>query len=458
MNLKSITNLFIVAFLATNLLQAQDSTAVNRTKIDGVSAVVGDYVVLDSDVDKMYVELKSQGVSTEDVTRCNIMGKLLEDKLYAHHAIQDSITVSDDEINSDVNQQIDYMKSQMGGDMKKVLSFYKKDDETAFRKELFELIKTNKLAGLMTKKIVEDVEISPEEVYTFFNEIPEADRPTFGTELKIAQIIIKPKTPQKEIDKVIDRLKQFKADVLENGASFASKAVLYSKDEPSRSTGGKYTLHRKKPRMVKEFRDVAFSLEEGEISEPFKSEFGYHIITVDQIRGQEIDIRHILLMPEASNENIDEARATIDTLRTRIVNKELTFEEAALEFSDEKETKFDGGQLRNPETFDHSFELTKMDPSLYAQVVNLKEGEVSDPILEYSRTGEAFYKILVVTDRKEEHVATYGKDFLKIKKLALSEKQINTIAKWQQEKIKDTYIKITGDYRDCEYTNNWLKK
>lgn len=458
MNLRFITSLTAIFILATSIVVAQDSTSVKKIKVDGVSAVVGDYIVLDSDVDRMYVELKSQGVSTADVTRCNIMGKLLEDKLYAHNAVQDSIVVSDDEIESTVNQQIDYMKSQVGGDIKKVLAFYKKDDEPAFRKELFELIKINKLAGLMQNKIVENVEISPEEVYTFFNEIPKEDRPTFGTELKVAQIIIKPKVPQSETDKVIDRLKQFKADVLENGASFASKAVLYSKDEPSRSTGGKYTLHRKKPRMVKEFRDAAFSMEEGEISEPFKTDFGYHILMVDKIRGQEVDIRHILLIPETSNDNIDEARATIDTLRTRIVDKEFTFAEAALEFSDEKETKFDGGLLRNPETFDHSFELTKMDPTLYSQVIDLPEGEVSQPILEYSRTGKAFYKLLMVTDRKEEHVAEYGKDFLKIKELALKEKQIEAIAKWQEEKIKDTYIKITGEYRDCDYTNNWLKK
>jgi len=453
-NLKFIINSLVILLAFTTIVSAQDE----KVKIDGVSAVVGEYIVLDSDVDKMFVELKSQGVSTADFTRCNVMGKLLEDKLYAHHAIQDSIVVSNDEVESTVNQQIDYMKSQVGGDMEKVLKFYKKDDEVAFRKELFDLIKTNKLAGQMTKKIVSDVEISPEEVYTFFNEIPKDDRPTFGTELKVAQIIIKPKTPEAAIDKVKDRLKQFKADVLENGASFASKAVLYSKDEPSRSTGGKYTLHRKKPRMVKEFRDAAFSLEEGEISEPFKSEFGYHIVMVDKIRGQEVDVRHILLMPEVSNENLEEAKSLVDTLRLRIFNKEITFEKAALEFSDEKETKFDGGRLRNPETFDHTFELTKMDPSLYSQVVSLEEGVVSNPILEYDRTGKAFYKLLVVTDKKEEHVAEYGKDFLKIKELALKEKQIETVADWQEEKIKDTYIKITGEYRDCDYTNNWLKK
>ena len=233
---------------------------------------------------------------------------------------------------------------------------------------------------------------------------------------------------------------------------------MYSKDEGSRPTGGKYTVNRKKPRFVKEFREAAFSLEEGEISEPFKSEHGYHILMVDQIRGQEVDVRHILLMPEVSNVNLEDAKKLADTIRKRIIDKEITFQKAALEFSDEKETKFDGGKLRNPETYDHNFELTKMDPSLYSQVINLEEGIVSDPILEYDRTGKAFYKILLISDKKDEHIAEYGKDFLKIKELAKKEKQIKTVADWQTEKIKDTYIKITGEYRDCEFTNNWLKK
>jgi len=453
-NLKFTINSLVILLAFSVSVSAQEK----KVKIDGVAAVVGEYVVLDSDVDKMFIELKSQGVSTEDFTRCNVMGKLLEDKLYAHNAIQDSITVSSDEVESTVNQQIDYMKSQVGGDMEKVLKFYKKDDEVAFRKELFDLIKTNKLAGQMTRKIVEEVEVSPEEVYSFFNEIPKEDRPTFGAELKVSQIVVKPKTPQAEIDKVIDKLKQFKADVLENGASFASKAVLYSKDEGSRPTGGKYTIHRKKPRFVKEFREAAFSLEAGEISEPFKSDHGYHILMVDQVRGQEVDVRHILLRPNISNANLEEAKKLADTIRKRILDEEITFQKAALEFSDEKETKFDGGKLRNPETYDHNFELTKMDPSLYSQVINLQEGIVSNPVLEYDRSGKAFYKLLMISDKKEEHVAEYGKDFLKIEELALKEKQIKAVAEWQEEKIKDTYIKITGEYRDCEYTNNWLKK
>ncbi len=427
-------------------------------KVDGVAGVVGDYIVLDSDIDKTLVQLKAQGVSTEEISRCELFGKLLEDKLYAHHAIQDSIEVSDAEIRSYVDQQVNQFLQQTNGSMERLLEFYNKDDEKSFRDEMFEINKANKLASEMQRKIVEDVEVTPEEVRQFFNNIPKEEKPTFGTELKVAQIVILPKPNEVETQKVIDLLKQIKADVVDNGSSFATKAVLYSEDEGSRSKGGKYTLNRKRPRMVKEFRDVAFRLQEGEVSDPFKTDFGYHIIKLDQIRGQEYDVRHIVIKPEVNSETLKDAKEKLEKIRKRIVDGELDFKEAAREFSDEKETKQDGGQLINPETQDYSFELTRMDPELYAQIQELKSGELSLVLTDQDRINNTKFKILTVTDRIDEHEADFARDYLKIKELALQEKQFKAVGKWQEEKIMDTYVKIMGEHRDCEYSSNWLKK
>lgn len=427
-------------------------------KIDGVAAVIGDYVVLDSDIDKTFQQLKDQGVSTTDISRCQLFGKLLEDKLYAHHAIQDSIEVSDAEIRSYVDQQIGQFLQQTNGSMERLLEFYNKDDEKSFRDEMFEINKSNKLASEMQRKIVEEVEVTPEEVRQFFNDIPKEERPTFGTELKVAQIVVLPKPTVAGIQKVIDLLKQIKADVVDNGSSFATKAVLYSEDEGSRSKGGKYTLNRKQPRMVKEFRDVAFRLQEGEVSEPFKSDFGFHIIKLDKIRGQEYDVRHIVIKPEVNTETLKDAKEKLEKIRKRIVDGELDFKEAAREFSDEKETKQDGGQLINPETQDYSFELTRMDPELYSQIQELKSGEVSLVLKDQDRINNTKFKLLTVTDRIDEHEADFARDYLKIKELALQDKQFKAIEKWQNEKIMDTYVKIIGEHRDCEYSSNWLKK
>jgi peptidyl-prolyl cis-trans isomerase SurA len=435
----------------------KDSIKTNqRFKVDGVAAVVGDFVVLESDIDKMYIELQSQGASIKDVTPCSLAGRLMENKLYAHHAIQDSIIVSDAEVNATVDQQLSYMTQQVGS-MEKVLEFYKKDNEAEFRAELFEINKQNRLAAEMQNKIVDAVEITPEEVREFFTGIPEDQRPVFGDEVEIAQIVVKPEIPQQERQRIIDRLKEMRADILDNGASFATKAVLYSQDPGSRSSGGKISLSRTDP-FVKEFKDAAFSLQEGEVSEPFETEFGYHILTVDKIRGQQVDVRHILLIPDVSEETKQKAFEEIENVREKIANGDLKFGQAAREVSDEKETRESGGQLVNPTTGDTRFELSKIDPLLYEQVVNLKEGEVSPVLTDQDNTGRPFYKIITVTDRYTEHKADYAQDYNKIKDLALRDKQLKAIEKWQREKIKDTYIKVNGKYRECEYSSNWLKQ
>jgi len=432
-----------------------DST--KRIKIDGVVAVVGDFVILDSDIDKQFLELEQRGASIKDITRCELFGKLLEDKLYMHHAIQDSLEVDDVEIRSNVDQQINAFSQQIGS-MDKLLEFYKKETEQELKDEMFELNKNGRMIGLMQQKIIEDIDVTPEEIRQFFNSIPKDERPIFGTELKVAQIVVIPKTTEAEKQKVIDRLKEFKADVIENGANFTTKAVLYSDDVPSRKNGGKYTLNRKRPQMVKEFRAVAFALQEGEISDPFKSEFGYHIILLEKIRGQEYDVRHILLRPKVTQQDINAAKEKLELTRKRIVDGEISFADAAREVSDEDETKFEGGLLINPETQDYVFPLTKMDPELYSQIQNLKDKEVSLVLTDEDRINKVKFKILTVTNRVDEHEANFANDYIKIKELTLREKQIKAIEKWQKEKIMDTFIKLNGEYRDCEFNSNWLKK
>ncbi|GGA81026.1 peptidylprolyl isomerase [Flavobacterium palustre] len=430
-------------------------TTGQRQKIDGVIANVGDYIILDSDIDKAFLEISSQGGSVKDITRCQMLGKLLEDKLYAHQAIQDSVKVTDTEVKSMMDERLSYMVQQLGS-MEKVVKYYKKDTEEEFRSYFFDILKENKLTAAMRDKIVDGVEITPEEVRNFFKKLPKDELPVFGAEMEVSQIIVEPKITQVEKQKVIDRLNGFKKDIQE-GSSFATKAVLYSQDPGSRSSGGFYKMTRKTP-FVKEFKDVAFSLEEGEISAPFETEYGFHIIYLEKIKGQELELRHILLTPTVSKEALDEAKEKINLIRKRIVDKEISFADAARTMSDQKETRANGGVLINPNTQDTRFELTKMDPELYSQVSNLKDSEISLPVLDETKSGKKQYKIVTVTNRINEHTADYAQDYVKIKDLALKEKQIKAIGKWFDEKIKETYIKIIGEYRDCSFTNNWLKK
>lgn len=428
-----------------------------RVKAGGVSAVVGEFVIAEFDIDLGFIELEQQGTSVEDISRCQMLGKLMEDKLYVHHAKIDSITISDDQINGRLDQQMNYLISELGSE-EKVAEYYRKESYADLRKQLFDVNKSIALAREMQNKVIEKVEVTPEEVRNFFFSIPEDERPVFGAEVEVAQLVVEPEITEEAKQEVINRLNQLRADIVEDGASFSTKAVLYSKDEGSARLGGLIAGIKRGDPYDKEFKDRAFSLLEGEVSEPFESSFGYHILYVEKIRGQEVDVRHILLFPEVSQKTIDDARRKLENIRNDILSEKVTFAEAAMLYSDQKETRNNGGKLVNPVTGDTRFDLTKMDPTLSAQVYNLKENELSKIYTDRDRTGKSSFKILTVTKKQEEHEADYIRDYEKIKDLALKEKQIRAIQDWQNKKIGETYVSVNDDYGSCDFTNNWLKK
>lgn len=434
----------------------QDSVSFERFKIDGVAAVIGDRLILNSDIQKMYKDLESQDIPTAGITDCELAERLMKNKLYAHQAIQDSLVINEDRIRDKIDEQIAFFVSKLGS-MEKLLEFYNMDNEADLEAELFEINKEQKLSQAMQNKIIEDIEITPEEVREYFEKIPKGERPKFGDEVEIAQIVIEPEVPEEQIEKTIARLNEFRDEILSGQSTFATKAVLYSDDGGSSSVGGKMTISRNS-RVVQEFKDAAFSMEEGEISKPFKTEFGYHILMVEKIRGQELDIRHILLIPELSDKTIEKARTEIDSIRKLIVTNEISFSDAARKFSDQKETSGDGGKLINSSTGDTRFEQTNLPPDIYSQVVDLKEGKISGVLTDSDRTGNVFFKIITVLNRYPAHIANYEQDFLKIKELALTEKKLDVIDEWREEKIKNTYIKINGKYRNCDFSENWLMK
>lgn len=428
-----------------------------RVKLDGISAVVGDYVILESDIEKTLIDLRSQGASTEDITECGLLGKLMEDRLYAHQAVQDSILVSDDEVNATGERQIQQLVQQIGS-MEKVLSYYRKESEASFRQELYKINKLRMLSEKMQQSIVSEIDVTPEEVRQFFNNIPEDQRPVFGAEMEIAQIVKKPKPTDVEIQATVDKLNKIKGDVEDNGSSFSVKAILYSQG-PSKSQGGLIPSVTKGSALVKEFKDVAFTLKEGEVSEPFETMFGWHIMYMEKIRGQELDVRHILIQPEISSKALANAKAELDSVRQQIMDGKYTFAEAALNFSDEEETKYDDGKLRNPQDFGPRFELTKMEPKLYNQIRNLKDNEISFPIQEEDeRGGGLSFKLMQVTNRYDEHVADFAQDYTKIQQLARTEKQFKAIKKWMDEHIEETYISVNDSRKDCDFANNWVKQ
>ncbi len=434
-----------------------------RYKIDGVSGVIGDYVVLDSDIKAQVNELTRRG-RLSDLTKCDIMESLLGSKLYAHHAIQDSIMVSDAEIENATTQRLEFLKNELNGASDEDLArFYRKENIQQLREELNVINRDELLASRMQERLTEDIQITPEEVRQFFAKIPEDQRPLINSEVEIARIVVKAKPSEESVQQTIDKLNQYRDDVVNNGANFAAKATLFSEDIGTERSGGVLSMRRSDP-YAKEFKEQAFSLKEGEVSEPFETSFGWHILYVEKIRGQVRDVRHILLYPYISRAQEAKARGKLDAMRDKIVQGDTTFADAARAISDEEETAQKGGLFVNPMTGENLLDLSKIAPrfissSIVSSVQFLQEGDVSGIIEEKDPrgTGATSFTIVNLIKKVEDHEANYASDYGKIKDLALRDKQVRVIAEWREEKIKDTYIKIGEDYKDCDLLQEWTK-
>ena len=452
---------FILFFVGLN---AQDTLVkpakFEKIHVDGVAAVIGKNIVLYSDIDKFKMELQSRIEGKIDVSDCEIMEEIMTQKLIAHHAVVDSIVASDVEVNSEVERNMAFFVQQLGT-MERVIEMYGFNDEDDLRKELFEIQKEQILIRKQRAALTEKIDVTPEEVRNYYvNLEKENSLPEFSTEIELAQIVKLLKPSEEETQRVIDKLNELKKEI-EDGFSFRLKAIINS-DDPAASgngpgAGGKYTLTRESG-FIKEFKEVAFSLDEGEISDPFESGFGYHIIQVEKIRGQERDVRHILIQPKISEEELKQSYDELNSIRAQILSGELTFEDAVLKFSEDKETRFNKGLIINPQTNDTRFDLTRMDPNLYNRVSNLKTGEITVPFYEEIRGGEKMHKIILMKSKVEAHTADFVKDYEKIQQLALQKKQEETVDKWAKGKIEDTYIKINGDFKNCDFKNNWNKE
>ena len=236
---------------------------------------------------------------------------------------------------------------------------------------------------------------------------------------------------------------------------------MINSDDPAaagngQGSGGKYTITRQS-QFIREFKEVAFSLEEGEISEPFESSFGYHIVMVEKIKGQERDVRHILIQPQISQAEMQAVKDEVENIKRQVEEGELTFEEAALKYSDNADTRNNGGVVINPQTNDTMFDLTLMAPELYRRLNDLDEGEYSEVFYEEPRAEEKRFKFYYVKTRTQAHTADFIEDYEKIQQLTLQKKQEESVDTWAEEKIDDTYIKLNGVYKKCEFKKNWKK-
>lgn len=443
-------SLALIAISCVGISHAQ------RIKIDGVGVVVGKNVVLDSDIEKFKLELENSSEGKIKISDCEMLEQLMLQKLLAHHAIIDSITVSDAEVNAQVERNIQFF-SQEYGSVNKVVEAYGFNDIDDLKKELFKIEKENSLIQREQRSITEGIDVTPEEVRIYYNGLKEkGELPEFPAEIQLAQLVINAEPSKEENDRIVKKLLEIKKDV-EEGASIRMKAIINSDDPGVTQNGGRYTITKNSP-FIKEFKEAAFSLDVNQVSEPIKSMFGYHIIQLHEIRGEQRIASHVLMQPEIPQNKLDETKEKVEKIKQEILKGTTSFEDAVKDFSEDTDTKNNGGLLLNEYTGESTFDLTRMDPALYARVSNLKKGEMTDVFYDEKRGGEKMYKLIIMKDRTDTHIADLVEDYVKVQNLALQKKKQEAIAKWSKDKIGDTYIKISNDFQKCTFEKNWKKE
>jgi len=444
-NLKLTLKTLCLALLMSGGLMAQPKL------IDGVLAVVGKEIVLKSDLDQS-VEAQTRQNPALPVEDCRVFEDLLLEKLLLHQAALDSIEVAEDEVQANIDRRIAVFIQQIGSETK--LEQYYGKSILEIKEEMAPLIKNQLTAQRMLQEINGDVEITPSEVREFYAEIPKDSLPLINAEVEYAEISLFPEVSDAAKQEAIDKLNEIK-DRIENGSSFSTMAVLYSEDPGSARNGGEYK-GIKRGQFVKEFEAVAFNLALNEISEPFKSEYGYHIVQVQRKIGQELDLRHILIKPKISAENLEATKLKLDSIRQQILNNEITFEEAAQKYSAAEESRLNGGRVMNPQTGDSKWETGQLDKTIFYTLESIEEGTISEPSFFRTRDEKEGYKLVKLIDRSDAHIADMATDYQRIKQVALAQKKNRILEEWVDEKIKDTYVRVNNDYLQCEFRREWL--
>lgn len=448
-NIKLTSLLFFFGILAVNA---------QKVKIDGVAVVIGKNIVLDSDIANFQKEVETRSEGKVKISDCEMLEELMQQKLLAHHAVIDSVSISQSEIDSSVNNSIAYFTKEHGS-QEKMLKVYGFNDIIDMKKELSRVQKDNKLIQAEQVKITEKIDVTPEEVRVYFRSLEESNAlPEIPEEVQMAQIVIKAKADKGEDIRIINKLNEIKKQI-EEGAGFKLKAIINSEDPSAAKNGGNLGYITKDANFIKEFKEVAFSLDIGQISEPFKTAFGYHIVLLSDIKGNSREVSHILMQPQITDEAVKQAKEKAEKIKKDVENKVLTFEEAVKKYSDDKTTKNNGGLIINPYTGESTFEPTRMnDPSLYARISPLKTGELTDVFYDETREGEKMHKIIYMKNKTDGHKADLVVDYVKIQTLALQKKKEETIEKWSKEKIQDTYVKLNKSYKKCSFKKNWKKE
>ncbi|MDP2424446.1 MAG: peptidylprolyl isomerase [Bacteroidales bacterium] len=442
---KHIFIFIVLLFLIAGQAHPQD------VLIDEVVAVVGNKIILESDLEAQAMQFKAQGATLAHSTlKCQALEDMLIQKLLINQAEIDSVQVTETQIESTLDQRIRYYISQFGS-QDKLEAFYGKS-VLEIKNEFRDVIRDQLMADEVQDKIIGKTAVTPSEVRAFYNNIPVDNIPLIPAEYEVRQIVKKPPVGIEEINAIRGRLKSYR-DRIVAGERFATFAALYSEDPGSSSRGGELGFYRR-GELYPEFEAVAFNLEKGQVSDILKTQAGYHIIQMIERRGETINVRHILIKPKPSPIELEQAKKSLDSLATLIRQKKITFDEALKHCDDPGKTH--GGMLVNSYTGNTRFEAEQLDPQVFFVVDKLQVSEISSAVPFSDEEGNSAYRILLLSDRTTPHRANLREDYNRVQNWALEEKQKKSMKRWVEEKTRKTYISIVDRYDPCEFDNKWV--
>ena len=423
--------------------------------IDEVVAQVGSEIILLSDIEGNLRQMQSYQKNLPPDAYCFILENLLVGKLMVNQAKLDSVEVTDDEVETQMQARMDQIMSALGGDREQFIAYYGKTPEE-LQEEVREDMRDMLLENKMKEQIVSKIAITPTEVIRFFNAIPKDSLPYYSAEVEVSEIVIKPVANEATKQATHKRLEEIRKRIIA-GEDFAKLAQLNSDDESGKEGGNLGWAVR--GQYVPEFEAVAFNLEINELSEIVETEFGYHLLQLLDRRGNRINARHILLIPEIGDEDKLVAKSKLDSVRTLILADSITFEEAVSQYSDAKEMSYNnGGRVFNFKTSNTYFEVKDLDPDIYFAIENIKVGDISTPQEYLGQRGDTRYRLLKLMSKTTPHQANLKQDYAKMQSLSKDAKRNDFLNTWIKGKIDDTFMVIDRAYRTCPNLAVWKNK
>lgn len=444
--------LFILGFFLSFVMIGQAQSA--KVVADKILGIVGDRIILYSDIQNAIADAVRNGTPVPDNAHCVLLEQALVSKVLMLQAEKDSLPVTEDEVDADLDNRVRRYINAYGS--QEALEEIAGKSIYQIKEDARAVVKEQKLAEAMQKKIVENVHITPNEVKAFYDRIPKDSLPFFESELEIGQIVFYPKA-NRDLEKyVMDELNNYKKQVEMNLASFEQLAQRYSEDPGSRERGGQYQVNRADKTWDPNFLAACFRIKkEGDMIGPVKSKFGYHLIQLVQRIGDDAVVRHILRTPPVTDEEIKQAISKADSVRAKVLTGQMTFAAAATRYSEDEQAKFSGPYFLGRDGAPY-VTIDQLDKDLVAMLDKLKPGDYSQPVV-FEDNGKKGVRVIHYKSRSEPHRLNMKDDFSKISQLALDEKKQKTLEKWMTEKIPSYYIMIEDDAKDCDQLSKWKK-